>query len=80
MFFLKRSYPLKMINGNMCVLRDAKSRGGGEGEKRRLSDLLVLSVCTATVVKREEGSQGANESLLGIAKRSQLHTHQQSGK
>ncbi|ROI15944.1 Sorting nexin-8 [Anabarilius grahami] len=66
-----------MINGNMCVLRDAKR--GREGEKRRLSDLLVLSVCTATVVKREEGSQGANESLLGIAKRSQLHTHQQSG-
>lgn len=73
-----------MINGNMCVLRDAKRRGGkereGKREKRLLSDLLVLSVCTATVVKREEGSQGANKGLSGTAKRSQLHTHQQSGK
>ncbi|KAK7162095.1 hypothetical protein R3I94_004672 [Phoxinus phoxinus] len=30
-------------------------------------------------IKREEGSRGAIEGLLGIAKRSQLHTHQQSG-
>lgn len=34
MFFLKSSYPLKMINGNMYVLRDAKRRGGKEQNER----------------------------------------------
>lgn len=71
-----------MINGNMCVLRDAKRRGGNEREGMREEAVLICWCCRSVqpVLKREEGSQGVNESLLGIAKRRQLQTHQESGK